>query len=495
MRWPEPRSMAAGGAPAAMAASSALVWREARAGASSFTSRNALLRLLVDGVAVGDLVVICAASWFAHWVQRRTPELPLDTCTVALLAAVLNYKACRMAGAYNAPGDQKMVDWLARSAQTWSLVFGGLVCLAYVTGTVPDLPRSWAAAWYLFALAGLMVLRLGCHLQIRQWRHMGRLACTVAIVDLTGNGERLAKQLRARYRHDVRLVGVFVPEPDTTTSSGVDELITLARLFRIDEVLITASATSGAVADEIVRRLGILPTNLRICPDMPELAATPLGRDVILDLPALTVRRRPMAGWNAMGKRLEDLLIGSIALILLSPLMLVIAFLIKIDSRGPVLFRQKRLGFNNNAFMVLKFRTMVHQAPGSSDHDVQQARRQDPRVTRVGRFLRRTSLDEVPQLLNVLRGEMSLVGPRPHALSHNEQYAQIIDDYLGRHRVLPGLTGLAQVNGFRGETDTVAKMQQRVAYDLTYIETWSLLLDLRIILRTALVFLFQPAAY
>ena len=177
----------------------------------------------------------------------------------------------------------------------------------------------------------------------------------------------------------------------------------------------------------------------------------------------------------------------------LSPVLIAAALMIKLDSPGPVLFRQRRYGFNNNPITVFKFRTMRHDQ--ADDRLVPQARRNDPRVTRVGAFLRRTSLDELPQLINVLRSEMSLVGPRPHAVAHNEQYAHVIDDYLSRHRVKPGITGWAQVNGLRGETDTPDKMRRRVQYDLYYIDNWSLYLDFKILALTPFVGLVHKNAY
>jgi exopolysaccharide biosynthesis polyprenyl glycosylphosphotransferase len=173
--------------------------------------------------------------------------------------------------------------------------------------------------------------------------------------------------------------------------------------------------------------------------------------------------------------------------------MLLIALLIKLDGHGPVLFRQRRFGFNNDPITVLKFRTM--SADAANDVTVPQATRHDPRVTRVGRILRRTSLDELPQLINVLKGEMSLVGPRPHAIAHNEYYAEAIDGYLGRHRVKPGITGWAQVNGLRGETATVQAMHERVKHDLYYIENWSMPFDLLILLRTLMVGFVHRNAY
>jgi putative colanic acid biosynthesis UDP-glucose lipid carrier transferase len=207
----------------------------------------------------------------------------------------------------------------------------------------------------------------------------------------------------------------------------------------------------------------------------------------------LTVYRRPFTSWNRVVKRAEDIVLGAIMAVLLAPVLLLVGIIVKLDSSGPALFRQQRLGFNNNVMVVYKFRTMKHE-PAPEDC-VPQAQRGDKRVTRVGRFLRRSSLDELPQLLNVLKGDMSLVGPRPHAVAHNHQYAALIDDYLGRHRVQPGITGWAQVNGFRGETDTLDKMQRRVELDLVYIDRWSVLMDLRIILLTALSLVFDRDVY
>ena len=192
-------------------------------------------------------------------------------------------------------------------------------------------------------------------------------------------------------------------------------------------------------------------------------------------------------------KAVEDYLLAAPLLILAAPLMLVIAIAIRIDGPGPIIFRQKRYGFNNGTIDVFKFRTM--RADQDCHERVIQARRDDPRLTRIGRVLRRTSLDELPQLLNVLRGEMSIVGPRPHMVEHNQQYAALIEAYLARHRVKPGITGWAQVNGWRGETDTVDKMEWRIKHDLYYIENWSLGFDLRILARTLLVGFVHPNAY
>lgn len=206
------------------------------------------------------------------------------------------------------------------------------------------------------------------------------------------------------------------------------------------------------------------------------------------------VERRPIAGWSSLIKAVEDYAFASLALILLSPLLILTAIAIKIDDpKGPVFFMQKRLGFNNRVFEIYKFRSMYQN---SDDGDVvRQATKGDPRVTRVGRFIRATSIDELPQLLNVINGSMSLVGPRPHALSHNEEYGRRIRGYFTRHKVKPGITGWAQVNGLRGETELLEKMEDRIRHDVYYAENWSLLFDIRILVMTVLVLFFQKTAY
>jgi putative colanic acid biosynthesis UDP-glucose lipid carrier transferase len=204
------------------------------------------------------------------------------------------------------------------------------------------------------------------------------------------------------------------------------------------------------------------------------------------------VMGRPLSGWGGFQKAALDYVLGTILLVVSLPLMLLIAIAIKLDSPGPVLFRQDRYGFVNRVFSCYKFRSMTVSGPSQQTI---QATRDDPRVTRSGRFLRRFSLDELPQLFNVLGGTMSLVGPRPHAVDHNEKYAQLIRGYFARHRVKPGLTGWAQVNGFRGETRTVEAMESRVQYDIQYVENWSLLFDLKILVMTVVVCLTGRNAY
>jgi exopolysaccharide biosynthesis polyprenyl glycosylphosphotransferase len=207
----------------------------------------------------------------------------------------------------------------------------------------------------------------------------------------------------------------------------------------------------------------------------------------------LGIASKPLAGWRVVLKTLEDKILAMLLLTIFSPLMVLIAFAIKIDSKGPILFRQRRYGYNNKEISICKFRTMKHN--GVADEGALQAVRDDARVTRVGRILRRTSLDELPQLLNVLDGSMSLVGPRPHPVPLNERFASVIRGYYARHRMKPGITGWAQANGLRGETDSLEKMKARVELDIEYIENWSISRDLYILAKTAYAVWVQDTAY
>ena len=482
-------------------------WLEAQADARALSSSLDPHRFVAGLLVVADGVVILAAAGLAL-LLRYGPVAPPSQLVVATgLALLIMLNATRQDA-----DDRKLAETLPAQLvhvlRRWALTMVALLVGAYLTKTSDDYARLWAAYWFAIGMVGLSLVRLTLVGRLRSWRRQGRLARMVAIVDLDGTGRVLARRLQNRPADDgfaddgsaeeVRLLGVFAPAveagaPAAQRSSTIDDLLALAQLFRIDDVLVTISWPGNPATQSVLRRLSTMPTTVRLCPVLPPALAAPRCQpEMLLGNPTLIVCRRPLPGWHVVLKRAEDLLLGSLFLVMLSPVMLVVGTAVRLDSQGPALFRQRRLGFNNNPIIVYKFRSMTHR-PLQSDSTVVQASREDPRVTRVGRFIRRTSLDELPQLLNVLRGEMSLVGPRPHAIAHNEQYSALIDDYLGRHRVQPGITGWAQVNGLRGETDTVEKMQKRVEFDLAYIERWSIAFDLRIIAQTALGVLFQQA--
>jgi len=386
----------------------------------------------------------------------------------------------------------------------WTVTFCILLAVAFLVKLSDTYSRAWALSWFVCGGIGLVAGRLALRPCVRGLSVAGCFANRTVIVGAGDQGQRLAGYLQRHGDANTRLTGFADDRLSRLPVQGgglpllgtVDDLIDLIRRDQVDQVIVALPWTAEQRLREIVGKLEKTPVPIRLAPDVaafsfPDRRFTTVGR-----LPMMQLFERPISGWSFIVKSLEDRLLALGLLVALSPVLAAIALAIKLDSPGPVLFRQKRYGFNHNLFECWKFRSMHHHL---SDADAEVlAQRNDARVTRVGRFLRKTSLDELPQLINVLKGDMSLVGPRPHATSAKAAgrlYEEAVDAYAARHRVKPGITGWAQVNGWRGETDTVEKIQRRVEYDLFYIENWSLGFDLKILLRTALVVLGDRAAY
>ncbi|MBV8165234.1 MAG: undecaprenyl-phosphate glucose phosphotransferase, partial [Alphaproteobacteria bacterium] len=436
----------------------------------------------------------------AYWLRHDTLDMPFYYQAAIALGAILTVNFTQLAGVYRHSVLEHVPSQILHALVAWAGVLTTLLIMAYFTRTSEWFSRAWVAIWMALAAAGFVAIRLAALLQLWRLRLRGDLSTHVAIVGARELGRAVIRQLREDRVEDVRIVGVFDdagPLPGELEGCPVrgstDDLIEVARRERIDEVILAMVDRSEAEIEQVVAKLRPLPLNTKLCAHSLRLNLPVHGFTAFAGLPLLHVFERPLSGWGGVWKTLEDRVLGAVILILMLPLMAVCALLIKLDSAGPALFRQKRYGFNNNEITVFKFRTMAHEP--QADASVPQARRNDPRITRIGAFLRKTSLDELPQLFNVLRGEMSLVGPRPHAVAHNEHYAKIIDGYLGRHRVKPGITGWAQVNGLRGETETPEKMRMRVQYDLFYIDNWSLLFDLKILAMTSFLGFVHRNAY
>ena len=277
--------------------------------------------------------------------------------------------------------------------------------------------------------------------------------------------------------------------PDTVDGcpklGKVADLIEFARRTPVDLVIVSLPLSAEKRVLEMLTQLWVLPVDIRLSAHMSKLKFTNRAYSYVGDVPVFDMADRPISDWNLVFKWLFDKVVALVALILLSPVMIATAIAIKLESPGPVFFIQKRHGFNNELIRIFKFRSMRTDMIDQSASKL--VTKNDPRVTKVGKFIRRTSIDELPQLFNVLRGELSIVGPRPHALqakAENQLYYEAVEGYFARHRVKPGMTGWAQVNGWRGETDTIDKIMQRVNHDLYYIEHWSILLDLYIVLMT-----------
>ena len=348
------------------------------------------------------------------------------------------------------------------------------------------------AYWLLYTFASLFLFRLGIA-TLAQALRLGVSRPTRILI--VGEGE-LAQSVASRLRRavDANWEVVDIVAPFATGRQVANGLPTVdaslhameARLYNpgsdIDEIWIAMDNTAPDRQDAVIDVLRTSSVTVRYVPDLSMLALLNHAPSEVAGMTVVDLNASPLTGYNTLIKAAVDKLIAMVALLALSPLLVVIAALIKHDSPGPVFFRQQRHGWDGRVINVLKFRTM-RDTPAPGD-DARQASHNDPRVTSIGRLLRSTSLDELPQFINVLRGDMSVVGPRPHPLALNQSFAGRIDAYMQRHRVKPGITGWAQVHGLRGETQTLEKMQRRIEFDLYYIQHWSLWLDIRIILLT-----------
>jgi len=377
----------------------------------------------------------------------------------------------------------------------WILVIAILAMLGYVTKTSIFFSRKVVLTWMVAAPAALVALRLEVYLGLRWLRRQGRNTRTVVIAGAGDLGRRLAWSIVDTPWLGMRLGGFFddflsgevaiQPEGKTAKSypilGSLDEMIPFVQENQVQMVYLALPMRAEERLRQVVEALQDTTTSVYFVPDVFTFSLLTAGFTDLRGIPLISLWETPFFGINGWVKRLEDLILASFILIAVSPLMLFIALTVKLSSPGPVIFKQRRYGLDGHEIVVYKFRTMKVWEDGAQ---VPQATQNDQRVTAVGRFLRRTSLDELPQFFNVLQGTMSIVGPRPHAVAHNEYYRRLIPGYMLRHKVRPGLTGWAQVNGWRGETETLDKMEKRVEFDLDYLRRWSLGFDLKIIWLT-----------
>jgi Undecaprenyl-phosphate glucose phosphotransferase len=368
-----------------------------------------------------------------------------------------------------------------------------MLVVGLATRAIDDRARDWLLCWSILFGVCVGLSRMAFLLYVRRLIGTGALREAIAIVTLAGSGGHLATRLAAEAdvvmnvgAGDDAAIGEFndAAEPDPEPHGGsIDELMELGRQGGIDSVVVALSPGQNPHLPTIVDQLKSLPVQVVLCPDASWEGAASEGVRLLGGIAMAVVANRPIRAWNLLAKLVLDKLLSAALLVLALPLMLVIAAAIAVESPGPIIFRQRRSGWGGRSFVLFKFRTMH----AGLREPIRQTSRQDPRCTRVGAFLRRTSLDELPQLINVLLGDMSLVGPRPHVdtLHAEEMVSQaVIAEYAQRYRVRPGMTGWAQVNGYRGATTNAEQLRRRVEHDLFYIENWSLLFDIRILLVT-----------
>ena len=393
-----------------------------------------------------------------------------------------------------------------RLASAWSVVFLIAIGVSFFAKSGDQFSRAWLGSFYVLGLFALIAFRRVLFLLVRRWTRQGRLERRTVVVGADANGESLIRSLAAQRDSDVHVVGVFDDRGDERSAAScggvpklgsVNDLVAFARSTRVDLVIFSLPISAESRLLQMLKKLWVLPVDIRLSAHSNKLHFRPRSYSYIGAVPVLDIFDKPIADWDVVMKWLFDKIVGSLALICAAPIMLMVAIAVKLDSKGPVLFKQKRYGFNNESIDIYKFRSMyADQADLTASKLVTKG---DPRVTRVGRFIRKTSFDELPQLFNVVfTGSLSLVGPRPHAVhakAENRLYDEAVDGYFARHRVKPGITGWAQIHGWRGETDSQEKIQRRVEHDLYYIENWSILLDLYIVAQTPFALIRSENAY
>jgi len=355
--------------------------------------------------------------------------------------------------------------------------------------------------WFILVSVGFIFCRSAIRFLARMIRKLGYNTRNVAIVGNMPIGVTLANSFIRAPWMGLNVLGLY-SDVANEVAEGSDEnieycgnlekLVSDAREGKIDKIYIAMAMSEEVSIRDLVVKLTDTTCSVMLIPDIFTFNVLQSRTEEINGVPVVPLFETPMNGMNMVSKRIEDIILSTCILLFISPVLLTIAVMVKITSPGPVIFRQIRYGMDGKPIMVWKFRSMSVMENGDK---VIQATKGDLRITRIGRILRSTSLDELPQFINVLKGDMSIVGPRPHAVAHNEQYRTIIQGYMLRHKVKPGITGWAQINGWRGETDTLEKMEKRIEYDLAYIRDWSIALDLRIIFLTIFKGFISKTAY
>lgn len=381
----------------------------------------------------------------------------------------------------------------------WLIVLGMLFVLGFATDTYRDFDSRTLWLWVLLTPVLLYISHTIVFKHLDSLRLKGDIRRAI-IVGATDLGCKLAQHIHQQRGLMIRVDAFFDDRLDDRSDSrllpiitgGIDEVSEYVARFNIDLVYVTLPMMKQDRVLKLVDALRNTTTSVYFVPDIFIFDSIQTRLDNIGGIPVIAMLESPLIGINAVHKRIFDVLVSGAALIMIAPILLVIGLFVKLTSKGSVFFKQRRYGLDGEEIMVYKFRSMTVCEDGNQ---VTQATQNDARVTAFGAFLRKTSLDELPQLINVLQGTMSIVGPRPHAVAHNEHYRKLIHGYMWRHKVKPGITGLAQVNGFRGETDTIEKMEGRVRYDITYLKNWSIWLDILIILKTVRLVFKDSQAY
>lgn len=426
-----------------------------------------------------DFALIVSGSYIAHWL-RFGDWFMLDHYLVATMVIAIVLVVCQtMLGTYLSWRGRDLWGQLKRMFLGWLAALAIVASVAVLLKVAQNYSRIWLVSTLAVTLAIVTAFRVVVYVVLRSARARGKNLKNVLVVETSGHAAPVWRMLTELPEHGYKVVCSLLLEDHDAWHEKLRRQVVECG---VHEVWLCLPLNQGEAIKSVMYALRHQTVDVRYIPDLGDLPLLNHRISHIGPFYALDISRSPMEGTARILKRLEDLMLGSAIAILVLPICIIIAVCIKLTSKGPVIFKQYRMGINGRRFKVYKFRSMeVHE---ENSGEVTQAKFGDPRITKLGAFLRRTSLDELPQFYNVLQGRMSIVGPRPHALAHNEYYKDIVESYMQRHKVKPGITGWAQVNGYRGETDTIEKMEKRVACDLWYIDNWSISLDLKIIALT-----------
>jgi Undecaprenyl-phosphate glucose phosphotransferase len=450
------------------------------------------------------IVVVGGLICYAAYLVSRNTQFETQFIIAAITGGVFSAGFFQCFYAYQREFLFSKRQPIQRLLVGWICAFALLLFIAFALKISDSFSRVWAVSWFLTAASGLVATRLTLSFWIASRVREGALAERSIILGAGKRGQHFAAHLRKIDDPCTRVLGFIDDRKSRVPRSShgyevlgnTQDLLDMIRANRVDQVFVALPWTASERLFELINIVALTP--VRICLVTEPLAFEFPNRSVnfVGKVPTLQVFDHPLSGWSYVMKDIEDRLLSFLILLFIAPLMGVIALVIKLDSPGPVLFKQNRFGFNNKLIEVWKFRTMyVDQSDFGGSL---QARENDPRVTKVGRFLRKSSLDELPQFFNVLLGDMSIVGPRPHPVeltSGGRRFEEIVDRYAARHRVRPGITGWAQVNGWRGETDSIDKLKGRIEHDLYYIDNWTVWFDLIIIIKTMIVIFKDENAY
>jgi putative colanic acid biosynthesis UDP-glucose lipid carrier transferase len=437
-----------------------------------------------------DFALIYTALWLPTYARGEVWDQ--RSWVAATIAAVLFMVIGQSLRLYGSVRGARLKPQLVGAWGGWFVgVVPVLLFLLFMSKRSEDYSRIVVSSWFVLAPFLISVWRTTTTLGLRELRAHGYNTRAAAIIGMTEIGEQLSLQMQAMPSLGLRVYGFYddraeerchpIPESLGMYAGSLRDAVDAARTGEIDLIYIALPLRAEPRINDLLRKLSDTTASVYLVADFFVFDLLHARWGVLGGVPTVSLHETPFYGVDGWLKRLEDIVLGTLILMIFVIPMLIIGIAVKLTSSGPVLFRQRRYGLNGEVIDVLKFRSMTVTEDGS---EIKQATEGDVRVTKLGTFLRRTNLDELPQFLNVIEGTMSIVGPRPHAVAHNELYRKKIQGYMLRHKVKPGISGWAQVNGWRGETDTLEKMEKRVEHDLDYIRNWSLLWDLQIIFMT-----------